>query len=230
MDSRVNHTASSVQRPLNFRPNVTVGNETMPRVELASNMLWASIELMKNMAMGHDVDSLAKFFATLTVHDCSLLSRAMNSAAALGQSTIQIAANIPSAAVEGYRPQNWDTDTVTASFRAAFDPISHHRRAIIANARQASLYGMHPEEFHARCASRNLHIPMPDEDFVALLIYSSVDEQFRREAIGEIFTRIFAGGGGCGTAMLVHVQRCAAMDALGRISEVCQGYSMDMAV
>ena len=46
--------------------------------------------------------------------------------------------------------QYWDMNTVTASLRTTFDPATRRRRAIIANARQAALYGMHPEEFQAR--------------------------------------------------------------------------------
>jgi hypothetical protein len=166
----------------------------MPVVALAPEMLWASIELMKNMAIGHEVNSLAQFFESLTVRDCSALSLAINSAAALGQSIVQPTTNAPNASQgpvadtreteEGEPSPYWFMETGTASFRTTFDPMSRRRRAIIANARQASFYGMprHPEEFQARCASRDLPFPITDGDAVALFIYASIGEQFRSEA------------------------------------------------
>ena len=214
---------TAVERPLNFQSKATVGDESIPRFELDSNMHWASIELMKNMAMGHDVDSLTQFFASLTVHDRSALSLAINRAVSVGQFITQHAASLPSPradVVEGDNSCYWDMETATASFRTAFDPICNHRRAIIANSRQASIYGMHLEEFQARCASRNLHLPMPDEDLIAVLIYTSVGEQLRRQATAEVFLRLYAGGKGCGTAVLVSARRWVATDALGRITEV----------
>ena len=135
------------ERLLNFLPKLTIGDEPMPVVQLAPEMLWASIELMKNMAIGHEVDSLAHFFASLTSHDSSALAFAINSAAALGRSTAPLAPDILKAsqnlrdADDGEHSQYWSMETGTASFRTAFDPMSRRRQAIIANARQASFYG-----------------------------------------------------------------------------------------
>ena len=204
----------------------------MPMVGLPPEMLWASIELMKNMAVGHRVDSLAQFFASLSVHDCADISFAMKDAAGLGQGSFHVA-NLPHAsqfttlesrsAGEGEHFHFWDMETGTASFRTTFDPLSQHRRAIIANACQASLYMVHPEEFHARCASRDLPLPMNDEDAVVLFIYASVGEQFRAEASAVLFLRLYMGGVDLGTALLFSARRSVALDAFGRISEVLPG-------
>jgi hypothetical protein len=222
--------ATSAERPLNFQPKLTIGDESIPVVDLPPEMLWARIELMRNMATGHEVDSLAHFFATLTVHDYSALALAINGAAALGQRTAQLSANVPNAsqgaslslrdADEGVHSQYWAMETGTASFRTTFDPMSRRRRAIIANPRQACFYGMHPEEFQARCASRDLPFPITDEDAVALFIYASIGEHFRSETSAELFIRLYMGGRGCGTAVLISARRWVALDASGSISEV----------
>jgi hypothetical protein len=214
------------QRPLDFGLKLIMGYESMPFIGLGPNMMWASIELMRNMALGHDVDSLAKFFASLTFLDCSALSLAINGAAEFGRSTAQLAANTPNVlqavarvADEGEDSQFWAMETGTASCRTTFDPVSRCRRAIIANARQASFYGIHPEEFQARCASRELPFPMNDEDAVAVFIYAAVGAHFKSKA-SAIFLRFYMGGKGCGTAVLVSARRKVELDAFGRICEV----------
>ena len=191
-------------------------------------MLWASIELMKHQAIGHKMDSLSQFFASLTVHDCSALSVAMHGAEKLGRSTVlQPAANpmtIQDAAVcnaEGCeRSEYWERETGTASFSTTFDPTSSRRRDIIANARHASVYGVHPEEFQARCASRELPFPFAEADAVALTIYGAVCEQLEDQAPPERFLRLYVGGRGRGTAVLVSARTSVVRDAFGRISEV----------
>ncbi len=200
----------------------------MPVVALAPEMLWASIELMKNMVMGHEVDSLGQFFASLTVHDCSALSLVIDEATALGleycRGSVQLVTMVPKG-VQGADQQSkisefWDMETGTASISITFDCISSRRRDIIANARHAFMFGVHPEEFQARCASRELALPFAEEDAVALYIYTTIGEQFRREASSEHFLRLFVGGKGCGTAVLFSGRRLVAWDAFGRISEV----------
>ena len=217
------------QRPLSFRPKFMIGDESMPAVELAPGMLWASIKLMKQMATGHDVDSLGQFFASLTVNDCSALSLAINGAgaAALGLGMVRPAADVLTA-IQGAAPYRrvaedfkfWNMATGSASFRTTFDSMSSRRRDIIANARHASVYGVHPEEFQARCASRELPFPFAEEDAVALFIYGTVVEQLRSEASPENFLRLYVGGKSCGTAVLFSGRRWVATDAFGRISEV----------
>jgi hypothetical protein len=199
------HTAViPAQRPLNFQPRFAIGDESLSAVALAPGMLWASIELMKHQALGHKMDSLSQFFASLTVHDCSALSVAMHGAEKLGRSTVlQPAANSPNtiqdAAVcnaEGCeRSEYWERETGTASFSTTFDPTSSRRRDIIANARHASVYGVHPEEFQARCASRELPFPFAEADAVALTIYGAVCEQLKDQAPPERFLRLYVGGG-----------------------------------
>ncbi len=61
----------------------------MPVVRLAPEMLWASIELMNRMALEHDVDSLARFFASFKFHDYSTLAIALKGAAEFGRSLAQ---------------------------------------------------------------------------------------------------------------------------------------------
>ena len=190
-------------------------------------MLWASIELMKHMAIGHDVDSLGKFFASLTVHDCSSISVAINGSIAMDLGSEQPASNLPNA-IQIAAPDRrnaevsefWNMETGTASFRTTFDPTSSRRRDIIANARHASMYGVHPEEFQARCASRELPFPFAEADAVALYIYTTVREQLRSETSPEHFLRLYVGGRSHGTAVLVLGRRWVARDAFGRISEV----------
>ena len=191
-------------------------------------MIWASIELMKHMAIGHEVDSLGRFFASLTVHDCSAISVAIDSGFASGRGTEQPAAILPQA-IQGPAPDHrdaetsefWTMETGTASFRITFDPSSSRRRDIIANARHACVYGLHPEEFQARCASRELPFPFAEADAVALYIYTTVREQLGSEApLPEHFLRLYVGGRSRGTAVLVVGRRWVARDALGRISEV----------
>jgi hypothetical protein len=225
-DLYFNHNAMiPAQRPLDFRLKLTMRDESMPVVELAPELLWASIELMRNMALGHDVDSLAQFFASLTFLDCSALSIAIKSAAELGRSTIQPSFITPNAFQgaarddEGDHSQFWAMETGTASCRTTFDPVSRCRRAIIANACQASFYGIHPEEFQARCASRELPFPMNDEDAVAVFIYASVGAHFKSKA-SAIFLRFYMGGKGCSNAVLLSARRKVELDAFGRICEV----------
>jgi hypothetical protein len=192
-------------------------------------MLWASIELTKHMASGHVLDSLGQFFASLTVYDCSALSQAIYGSGytALGCSTVR-PVDDGQPAIQDHAPdcrvaedsEFWDRVTGTASFHSTFDPISSRRRDVIANARHASIYGVHPEEFQARCASRELPFPFAEEDAVALLIYDAVGLQFGNEASCEHFLRLYVGGKGCGTALLVSARTSVAMDAIGRISGV----------
>ncbi len=203
--------------------------------EVAPEMQWASIEVM---ATGHEMDSLAQFFASLTVHDCSALSLAINGAAEFGRSAAQRAVNFPSIIYiappnirdsrEVDPSQFWNWETRTASFRSIFDPMSRRRHAIIANARQASfygMYGMHPDEFQARCANCKLPFPIADEDAISLFIYALVSEQFKRKT-STVYTEIFLRGGmGCGTVKLISVRRWVMMDAFGRISEVLRARS-----
>ena len=217
------------QRPLSFRPKFVIGDESMPVVGLAPGMLWASIELMKHMATGHEVDSLGQFFASLTVNDCSALSLAINGAgaAALGMGMVRPAADVLTA-IQGAAPYRrvaedfkfWNMATGSASFSTTFDSMSSRRRDIIANALHASVYRVHPEEFQARCASRELPSPFAEADAVALHINKTVGEQFRSEASAVLFLRLYRGGKESGTAVLFSARRWVAMDAFGRISEV----------
>ena len=150
----------------------------MPVVALVPGMLWASIELMKNMVMGHEVNSLGQFFASLTVHDCSALSLAIDEATALGLEYCRGSVQLVPKGVHGTDQQSkisefWNMETGTASIRITFDCISGRRRDITANARHAFMFGVHPEEFQARCASRELALPFAEEDAVALYIYTT---------------------------------------------------------
>ena len=151
------------ERPLKFRAGLKIDHESLPSIQLHPNLLWASIELMKNTAVGHDVDSLTDFFQSLTLYQSSALLTAMNDAVSLVNCIDQPFQPTPpetshdevqSFTATGGRncSQYWDMDTVTASLRTTFDPATRRRRAIIANARQAALYGMHPEEFQVRAA------------------------------------------------------------------------------
>ncbi len=197
---------------------------------VSPGVLWANIELMKHQAFGHNMDSLGQFFSSLNIHDCSALSLAMSGADALHQSTLQPAAKVlksfhgvaPDArdAEGGEQSDFWDMETGTASFRTTFDPVSSRRRDIIANARHAYMYGLHPEEFQARCASRELPFPFAEEDAAALIIYRNISDQFKSKATPERFMRLYVGGKGCGTAGLFAARTSVAVDALGRISEV----------
>jgi hypothetical protein len=128
-------------------------------IGLPPELLWASIELMKNTAIGHDVDELAHFFASLNFADSSAIFNAMNEASILGSRIDPpLLANDTTLQTSLTNAQNnrdmdtgadeyWDMETDTASFRTTFDPETRRRRAIVANARQATLYGIHPEEF-----------------------------------------------------------------------------------
>ena len=226
------HTAViPAQRPLNFHPRFAIRDESLSVVAFAPGMLWASIELTKHKAIGHKVDSLGQFFASLTVHDCSGLSLAISGAEVLSQvPLLQTAVDLPEAiqdaasdlrnAERGERPEYWNMDTGTASFRTTFDPTSSRRRDIIANARYASLYGVHPEEFQARCASRELPFPFAESDAVALIIYRTISEHFKRKASTESFMRLYVGGRSRGTAVLFSARTSTARDAFGRPSEV----------
>jgi hypothetical protein len=202
----------------------------MSMFALAPENRWVSIELMKHRAIGHEVDSLGQFFESLTVHDCAALSQAIYDAGALGQRSRKPAVDVLKATQgsahdrrdleEDERSDFWDIATGTASFRTTFDPISNRRRDINANARYAFTYGVHPEEFQARCASRELPFPFAEEDAVALFIYASVHQHFRSQASAERFMRVYLGGKGCGIAVLFSVRTSVSMDAFGGISQV----------
>jgi hypothetical protein len=128
-------------------------------IGLPQELLWASIELMKNTAIGHDVDELANIFASLNFSDSSAIFNAMNEASFLGsridsplladdtalQTSLTDAQN--NRDMDTGANEYWNMETGTASFRTTFDPETRRRRAIVANARQATLYGVHPEEF-----------------------------------------------------------------------------------
>ena len=168
-DYIANQQTSSLvaERPLKFRAGLNIDHESLPSIQLHPNLLWASIELIKNTAVGHDVDSLTDFFQSLTLYQSSVLLTAMNHAVSFVNSIDQPFPPTPpetsydevqSFTATGGRNSNqyWDMDTVTASLRTTFDPATRRRRAIIANARQAALYGMHPEEFQARAARHTI--------------------------------------------------------------------------
>ena len=185
----IHSTMIPVQRPLNFQPKFVIGDESIPVVALAPGFLWASIELMKQMAVGHEVDSLGQFFASLTVYDSLAFSQAIygSGAAALGNigsrshnaALPAIQSNAPDRreSEECEHSELWDMVTGTASVSTKFDPVSSRRRDIIANAHYASIYGVHPEEFQARCASRELSFPIAEEDAVAMFIFATVSLQ-----------------------------------------------------
>ena len=219
-------TVVPIQRPLSFQPKLAIEAESITEVLLPPGMTWAKIELLKHQGFGHSIDSLGRFFASLTIHDCSAISLAIDGADALGRGVQHAAKELQ--AFHGAAPDRrdaagsefWDTETGTASFRTTFDPMSRRRRDIIANARHASMYGLHPEEFQARCASRELPFPFAEEDAVALIIYRAVAQQFRSEASSERFMRLYVGGKGRGTARLFSARTSVAVNAFGRISEV----------
>jgi hypothetical protein len=210
------------QRPLSFQLKFAIGAEPTTEVALAPGMIWAKIELMKHQGFGHSIDSLSQFFASLTVHDCAAISLVINGADELGRCTVQSAAKKAFQADrrEAEGSEFWGMETGTASFRTTFDPMIRRRRDIIANARHASMYGMHPEEFQARCASRELPSPFAEEDAVALIIFRTVSDHFRSEASPERFMRLYVGGIGNGNAALFSARTSIAVDAFGRISEV----------
>ena len=145
------------ERPMRFQPSLSIGDETMPMIQLPPELLWASIELMKNMAIGHDVAALAHFFASMHISECTELFHAMNRASSLGsrfdppdlpsQQRDHPGSSSSGMDTDSNDFQYWGMETGTASFRTTFDPASRCRRAIITNARQASFYGVHPEEF-----------------------------------------------------------------------------------
>jgi hypothetical protein len=168
------------------------------------------------------MDSLSQFFASLTVHDCLALSESMIGAKELGQcNLLQSAAKFPNkilgaASREADNSDYWEMETGTASFRTTFDPESGRRRDIIANSRHATLYGVHPEEFQARCANRDLSFPFAEADAVALTIYGTVCEQLKSQAPPERFLRLYVGG----AAVLCSARISVVRDAFGRISEV----------
>jgi hypothetical protein len=101
----------------------------MPVVRLAPEMLWASIELMNRMALEHDVDSLAKFFASFKFHDYSTLAIALQGAAEFGRSLAQThnaskACQGTARVVEdGDHPHFWTMETGIASCCTTFDPF-----------------------------------------------------------------------------------------------------------
>jgi hypothetical protein len=161
---------SVAERPIRFHSNLSIGNESPPMIGLPPELLWASIELMKNTAIGHDVDELAHFFASLNFSDSSAIFNAMNEASNLGsridppvladdttlQTSLTNAQN--NRDMDTGADEYWDMETGTASFRTTFDPETRRRRAIVANARQATLYGIHPEEFQvSRISPFNLN-------------------------------------------------------------------------
>jgi hypothetical protein len=158
------------ERPMRFYPRLSIGDETIPIIRLPSDLHWFSADLMKNMAVGHDVDALTYFFTTMNLSDSSALYHAVNHAASLGSSLVppspvkpqapspakpqapQIRARStshdePQDETDGAESRFWDMETGIASFRTTFDPESRRRLSVIANARQANFYGVHPEEF-----------------------------------------------------------------------------------
>jgi hypothetical protein len=211
-----------VQRPLSFQLKFAIGGDPTTEIALAPGMIWAKIELMKHQGFGHSIDSLSQFFASLTVHDCSAISLVINEADVLGRCTVQHAAK--KAFQADYRDTEgsefWGMETGTTSFRTTFDPMIRRRRDIIANACHASMYGMHPEEFQARCASRALPNPFAEEDAVALIIFRTVSEHFRSEASSECFFRLYVGSIRNRNAALFSARTSIAVDAFGGISEV----------
>jgi hypothetical protein len=191
-------------------------------------MRWASIELMNNMAMGYKMDCLAQFFSSFTVQDCSTISLALNSkkSAASVRSISQLATHIPNISRERDRPDKIVDEQFriggaeTAFFRTTFDPTSRCRCDIIVNARHATIYRMHTEEYQARCASRDLPFPLAEEDGVILFIYLFVSKQFGFDLSGGVFLRLYSLAEGSCTSALFSVRRLVVMDALGRVSEV----------
>ena len=148
------------ERPIRFYSSLSIENETMPMIQLPSELLWASVELMKNMAIGHDVEALTQFFSSMNISDSHALFHAMSSAASFGNSltpptsakahtlsTFPLPATETDAETFVAESLFWDMETGIASFRTTFDPVSRRRCAIIANSRQAAFYGVHPEEF-----------------------------------------------------------------------------------
>jgi hypothetical protein len=76
--------AIGAERPMRFHPRLSIGDETMPLIQLPSELHWVSVDLMKNMAVGHDVEALTQFFTTLNLSDSYALYHAVSHAASIG--------------------------------------------------------------------------------------------------------------------------------------------------
>ena len=150
---------------MRFYSSFSIGDETIPIVLLPSELHWVSVDLMKNMAVGHDVEAITQYFTTMNISDSSALYNAINHAATLGNSlgrpvigkaltpqkrTSSTSMDNSQHDMDTEESRFWDMETGIASFRTTFDPVSRRRRAVIANARQATFYGAHPEEFQVR--------------------------------------------------------------------------------
>jgi hypothetical protein len=167
--------ATIAERPIKFCPRLSIGDETMPMIQLHSGLHWFSADLMKNMAVGHDVEALTHFFTTMNLSDASALYHAVNHAASLGsllappppakpqapniraQTTSHDELQSMQDETDGAESRFWDMETGIASFRTTFDPASRRRLSVIANARQANFYGVHPEEFQVRSRAASEH-------------------------------------------------------------------------
>ena len=157
--------ATIAERPIRFYPRLSIGDETMPMIQLHSGLHWFSADLMKNMAVGHDVEALTQFFTPMNLSDASALYHAVNHAASVGSLLGPPSPAKPPAPntraqatsydeledeTDGAESRFWGMETGVASFRTTFDPASRRRLSVIANARQANFYGVHPEEFQVR--------------------------------------------------------------------------------
>jgi hypothetical protein len=150
---------SVAERPINFHATFKIGVESMPFIQLPAELLWAKIELTKNMAIGHDVEALIQFFTSMNISDSSAIFLAMTHVASLGhryESSPPATPALPAACQaatqrdcddDGDEPKYWNMESGVASFRTTFDPASRQRIGIIANPRLAIFYGAHPEEF-----------------------------------------------------------------------------------
>jgi hypothetical protein len=150
------------ERPIRFYSRLSIGDETMQMIQLPSELHCFSVDLMKNMAVGHDVEALTQYFTTMNISDSSALYRALSHAAFSGSLLAPPSPAKPHVPqmralstshddledeTDGTESRFWDMETGIASFRTTFDPVSRRRRSVIANARQANFYGVHPEEF-----------------------------------------------------------------------------------
>ena len=203
----------------------------LPLLNDALSLGWGLERLTKYNPMGN-----AAFINTISVslskEQRSALAKALRAARAYADDAAATtgpagADPVNTAPAMSGRERIWSMQTDAGFSAVSFDPDTGRRRAILVSPVLAAALGMHPEEYLARAAARDLPLPSPDVDSLLHLLCTVVERFFAAGGSSggggggtEHYVRMAVGPAAARRGALVCVRSVAVKDGAGRVCEV----------
>jgi hypothetical protein len=198
---------------------------------------WAYAAVLQLVCMGHQAHIFEKYTTHMTPHLIYDIGAALGDAKAMAMAIkSQLSHPVAAAAQPLQSAQSptsaaalfstddsehaWAMSEQVGVLSMVAPPGSQQRRTIFANPRQASLAGMHLEEFLARSAARDLPAPLTELDALLVLLFRIVRDAF---GVGqyESFLRVRRGRRGLGAGcLLVCLRTVVVLGEGGEVREV----------